>query len=74
MYDALTTTHGFACPTRGRTRVRLSRFRRLEELPGAHHVIADPGRGNRVGVAVQGPSCRAELASSSFDARRLALG
>ncbi|HZT45859.1 MAG TPA: hypothetical protein VFA24_06730 [Gaiellaceae bacterium] len=37
MYDALTTTYGFSCPTRGEARVRLSRFRRLEELPGPHH-------------------------------------
>jgi hypothetical protein len=37
VYDALTTSYTFACPTHGATRVRLSRFRRLEELPGAHH-------------------------------------
>jgi hypothetical protein len=37
MYDALTTTYTFSCPTHGQTRVRLSRFRRLEELPGPHH-------------------------------------
>src|SRR5436190_13180933 len=37
MYDALTTSYTFSCPTHGRARVRLSRFRRLEELPGAHH-------------------------------------
>jgi hypothetical protein len=37
MYDALTTTYRFPCPTHGETRVRLSRFRRLEELPGTHH-------------------------------------
>jgi predicted RNA-binding Zn-ribbon protein involved in translation (DUF1610 family) len=37
MYDALTTTYRFPCPTHGETRVRLSRFRRLEELPGASH-------------------------------------
>jgi hypothetical protein len=37
MYDALTTTYRFACPLRGETRVRLSGFRRLEELPGPHH-------------------------------------
>ena len=37
MYDALTTTYTFSCPTHGATRVRLSRFRRLEELPGPHH-------------------------------------
>jgi hypothetical protein len=35
MYDALTTTYTFACPSHGQTRVRLSRFRRVEELPGA---------------------------------------
>ena len=33
----LTTTYGFACPSRGEARVRLSGFRRLEELPGPHH-------------------------------------
>ncbi len=37
MYDALTTAYTFPCPTLGETRVRLSRFRSLEELPGAHH-------------------------------------
>ena len=37
MYDALTTTYTFACPSHGQTKVRLSRFRRLDELPGAHH-------------------------------------
>jgi hypothetical protein len=37
MYDALTSTYTFSCPTHGQTRVRLSRFRRLEQLPGAHH-------------------------------------
>jgi hypothetical protein len=39
MYDALTTTYTFPCPTHGQTRVRLSRFRRLEELPGAQHPV-----------------------------------
>jgi hypothetical protein len=37
MYDALRTSYTFSCPTHGETRVRLSRFRRLDELPGAHH-------------------------------------
>src|SRR5215212_9385201 len=37
MYDALTTSYTFSCPTHGQTRVRLSRFRRLEELPGPRH-------------------------------------
>ena len=37
MYDTLTTSYTFACPVHGETRVRLSRFRRLDELPGAHH-------------------------------------
>jgi predicted RNA-binding Zn-ribbon protein involved in translation (DUF1610 family) len=37
MYDALRTSYTFSCPTHGETHVRLSRFRRLEELPGAHH-------------------------------------
>jgi hypothetical protein len=36
MYDALTTSYTFSCPIHGETRVRLSRFRRLQELPGAH--------------------------------------
>jgi hypothetical protein len=39
MYDALTTTYTFPCPTHGQTRVHLSRFRRLEELPGAQHPV-----------------------------------
>src|SRR5439155_6519747 len=37
MYDALTSTYTFACPIHGETRVCLSRFRRLEQLPGALH-------------------------------------
>ena len=37
MYDTLTTSYTFACPVHGETRVRLSRFLRLDELPGAHH-------------------------------------
>jgi hypothetical protein len=37
MYDALTTTYRLSCPRHGETSVRLSRFRRLEELPGPHH-------------------------------------
>jgi len=37
VYDALTTRYTFACPRRGETRVRLSRFRRLDELPGPLH-------------------------------------
>ena|SRR5581483_6493359 len=37
MYDALTSAFTFSCPAHGETRVRLSRFRRLDELPGAHH-------------------------------------
>ncbi len=37
MYDALTSTYTFSCPIHGETRVRLSRFRRLEQLPGAPH-------------------------------------
>src|SRR6478735_5277983 len=35
MYDTLTTSYTFACPVHGETHVRLSRFRRLEQLPGA---------------------------------------
>jgi hypothetical protein len=37
MYDALTTAYTFACPAHGETKVRLSRFRRLEELAGTRH-------------------------------------
>ena len=37
MYDVLTTAYTFSCPTHGETRVRLSGFRQLEELPGAAH-------------------------------------
>jgi hypothetical protein len=36
MYDTLTTSYTFSCPIHGETHVRLSRFRRLQELPGAH--------------------------------------
>ena len=37
MYDELTTRYTFSCPTHGETRVMLSSFRRLEQLPGASH-------------------------------------
>ena len=37
VYDALTGRYTFACPTRGETRVTLSAFRELEQLPGAAH-------------------------------------
>jgi hypothetical protein len=37
VYDALTTRYRFSCPRHGETSVLLSRFRRLEELPGPHH-------------------------------------
>jgi hypothetical protein len=37
MYDTLTTSYTFSCPIHGQTRVLLSRFRRLEQLPGANH-------------------------------------
>jgi hypothetical protein len=36
-YDALTTSYGFPCPVHGEVHVRLSRFRRLDRLPGAEH-------------------------------------
>ena len=37
MYDPLTTTYRLSCPRHGETSVRLSRFRRLDELPGPNH-------------------------------------
>ena len=37
MYDALTTSYTFSCPVHGETHVRLSRFRRLDRLPGTLH-------------------------------------
>lgn len=37
MVDALTTTYALHCPHAGRSRVRLSAFRRLERLAGAAH-------------------------------------
>jgi hypothetical protein len=37
MYDPLTTTYRFACPSRGTAGVRLSAFRSLEQLPGPEH-------------------------------------
>jgi hypothetical protein len=37
MYDTLTSTYTFSCPIHGETQVCLSRFRRLEQLPGANH-------------------------------------
>jgi hypothetical protein len=36
MYDTLRSTYTFSCPIHGETHVLLSRFRRLEQLPGAH--------------------------------------
>ncbi len=39
MYDALTGAYRLSCPRHGETSVRLSRFRRLEELPGAGHPV-----------------------------------
>ena len=36
MYDALTTSYTFSCPVHGEAHVRLSRFRRIDELPGSH--------------------------------------
>ena len=39
MYDVLTTRYTFSCPSRGETSVRLSSFRRLEQLPGASHPV-----------------------------------
>src|ERR1700733_14481251 len=37
MFDALTSSYPFAGPLHGETHVLLSRFRRLEELPGPQH-------------------------------------
>jgi hypothetical protein len=37
MYDTLRTSYTFSCPIHGETHVRLSRFLRLEQLPGAGH-------------------------------------
>jgi hypothetical protein len=37
MYDQLTGRYTFTCPAREEVRVRLSRFRVLERLPGAAH-------------------------------------
>src|SRR5262249_3371432 len=39
MYDALTTSYRLSCPRHGETSVRLSRFRRLDELPGSNHPV-----------------------------------
>jgi hypothetical protein len=39
MYDTLTTSYTFSCPVHGETRVTLSRFRRLDELPGTQHPV-----------------------------------
>jgi hypothetical protein len=36
MYDTLTTSYTFSCPVHGEAHVRLSRFRRIDELPGSH--------------------------------------
>ena len=37
MYDALTTSYRLSCPRHGATSVRLSRFRLVDQLPGAQH-------------------------------------
>jgi hypothetical protein len=37
MYDALTGRYTLPCPERGKTRVALSAFRRVERLPGPSH-------------------------------------
>jgi hypothetical protein len=37
IYDPLTSRYAFACPVRGETRVPLSAFRSIEQLPGAAH-------------------------------------
>ena len=37
IYDALTTRYTFSCPQRGESRVALSSFRRVEQLPGPMH-------------------------------------
>ncbi len=37
MFDALTSSYTLSCPLHGETRVRLSRFRRLEQLQGPQH-------------------------------------
>jgi hypothetical protein len=37
VYDALTASYRLSCPRHGATSVRLSRFRRLDELPGPNH-------------------------------------
>jgi hypothetical protein len=37
IYDPLTSRYTFACPVRGETRVPLSAFRSIEQLPGAAH-------------------------------------
>jgi hypothetical protein len=39
MYDTLTTSYTFSCPVHGETHVRLSRFRRLEQLPGTQRPV-----------------------------------
>ena len=52
MYDSLTTRYALSCPEHGETRVALSSFRRIEQLPGAAHpavfeVAFDCGCGGR---------------------------
>lgn len=37
IYDPITSRYAFACPVRGETRVPLSAFRSIEQLPGAAH-------------------------------------
>ena len=55
MYDALTTRYTFACPVHGTARVRLSRFRRLEQLPG-RTTRPSTGLSSRVGAAPSTPA------------------
>jgi hypothetical protein len=39
LYDGLTGHYRFSCPKAGESRVRLSRFRALERLPGPSHPV-----------------------------------
>jgi hypothetical protein len=60
MYDALTSRYTFSCPVRGETRVTLSAFRELRQLPGTAHpavyevAFACPCGGEHVGLVSHG--------------------
>ena len=56
MYDTLTTSYTFSCPVHGETHVRLSRFRRLEELPGRRSIRPSSASSSTAAAATSIPA------------------